>query len=306
MKLLSIIFSLLLSNLICTSQTIDFSDLKYLSKNSGNKDNINGIVKNGTKLRIGNSPLDKTIHTFIESDTVLLIDYKGGYWGIKYKEEFGYIPELYLITDNKTEEFKQEKIKVHIFETKILTIIDSLNDNIEALKSILKDSINKLERSKIQLSDEINNRKLENFENLSVENQWELLLKVGGCLTGGQYCINGKCGGEGCVMSKSKYWRTFFARPKEETVEFLINEISDTTKTKIHTCPFFTAKTGEVAIYSLQFIYKTNWEDLSKDYKTYREIEKTGVETSYQSFIWKIIEDEDELKTMQENWKNLK
>jgi len=306
MKLLSIIFSLLLVNSICISQTIDFNDIKYLKKNSGNKDNIYGEVKKETKLRIGDSPLDKIIHTFVESDSVLLIDFKGGYWGVKYEEELGYISDLYIVESDEIEEFKQEKIEVRLFENKMLTIIDSLDNNIEILKNSLQDSINKIERSKRTLYEEINIRKLENFENLSVENQWELLLKIGGCLTGGQYCENDKCGGEGCVMSNSKYWKTFLVRPREETVDFLINEIADTTETKIHTCPFFAAKTGEVAIYSLQFIYRTNWDDLSQEYKRFKEVEKTGIETSYQTFIWKIIEEEKELKKMQENWRKLK
>jgi len=300
------ILSLIILNLVCYSQPGNLENINSLRVNSDNNDNINGIIRENAKIRLSPSPLDEIIHTFTKNDTVLLIDFQGGYWGIKHKEQIGYVSELFVIETEEIKEFKQEKIKDQKFEKQILLEITSLDNMIVELRKSVEDTIRQIEKKKYSLQQQIIKSRLNNFENLSVENQWNLLMKIGGCLTGAQYCSNGKCGGAGCVMSNSKYWNYFLKQPETKIVDFLILKIANTEDTEVHTCPFYSAKEGEVAIYALQFIYKTNWDDLSTDYKKYKEVEKTGVETSYQSFIWSIIGNENELKKMQQNWERMK
>ena len=91
------------------------------------------------------------------------------------------------------------------------------------------------------------------FFEISNDALWNhLVFKKGGRLMGGQQVYEEKFGGEGCVMANSKEWEIFFNRDKKQIVDFAISKISnDTTKTYIHTCPFFTAMEGEVAVYGL-------------------------------------------------------
>ena len=76
-------------------------------------------------------------------------------------------------------------------------------------------------------------------------------------MTGGQYSSKSKQFSEGSILGNQK-WKKLFSLNKETITPFLISKFSDTTKTKIHTCPFFGAKNGEMAVYALQHIYGKN------------------------------------------------
>ena len=92
-----------------------------------------------------------------------------------------------------------------------------------------------------------------------ISEEWNLLSdSIKGCTTGGQYCNNGNCGGEACCFDKSKQWQSFFKHDSQELSVFLISQLSDTSESSIHICPFFNATKGELAVYYLQQIYKIN------------------------------------------------
>tara|TARA_R110002073_G_scaffold89852_8_gene212589 strand:- start:19020 stop:19316 length:297 start_codon:yes stop_codon:yes gene_type:complete len=74
---------------------------------------------------------------------------------------------------------------------------------------------------------------------MKLDSLWKNLLFVdGGCMTGGQYYSKPKHFSEGSVLGNQK-WQKLFSFKKSEITPFLISKFSDTTRTKIHTCPFF-------------------------------------------------------------------
>ena len=130
-----------------------------------------------------------------------------------------------------------------------------------------------------------------------------LVFKKGGCLTGGQHVHKGRFGSEGCVMTKSKEWQIFFNRDKKEISDFLINKISDDTiKTDIHTCPFFTAFEGEVAVYGLQKIYRLNWFDF-EEFKEFKNRQSESSLENHQAWLQSILKDNKRRKILIDCWK---
>ena len=140
--------------------------------------------------------------------------------------------------------------------------------------------------------------------NIDIVQEWGLLIKLDGCLVGGQYCSDGNCGGEGCCLNWDDKWINFIKLPKETTVPFLISRIHNTNETETHACPFQNAIEGELAIYCMQHILKINWFDLKKEYKKYfkmAEHEKEFVPLQYN--LQKIIKNKEKTKQMAELWK---
>ncbi len=148
--------------------------------------------------------------------------------------------------------------------------------------------------------------KIENTDILqtnSINEIWnELIFKKGGCLVGSQYITKKKIKKEGSVFNKS-YWIDFLNRPKLKTTNFLISKFSDTTKTKIHTCPFYGATNGEIAVYTLQQIHKINWYDFI-EFKKYSQ--KKIVNATDQPQIWlrKILESETDRNKLAKLFQN--
>jgi hypothetical protein len=144
--------------------------------------------------------------------------------------------------------------------------------------------------------------------NLSIDSLWEVLVfKDGGCLTGGQYVKDGHFGSKGCVMSefrgRGKKWEEFFSLSKDTLTTFLITKLSDTTTTKIHTCPCMPAKNGEVAVYALQRIYKKNWYDL-EGFTQYSKREGSGCIDNEQAWLWKILMNQESITALSKQWNN--
>ncbi len=133
---------------------------------------------------------------------------------------------------------------------------------------------------------------------------WQyLVFTKGGCLTGGQYVHQGEFGGEGCVMSNSKEWDNFFGRDKQEITQFLINKItSNPAKTLIHTCPFFEAMEGEVAIYGLQRLYGVNWYDFD-EFKEYQSGQSEISEGNPQEWLQGILKNQRKREILKSCWK---
>jgi len=138
---------------------------------------------------------------------------------------------------------------------------------------------------------------------MSNDSLWNyLIFKKGGCLTGGQHVHKGKFGGEGCVMSNSKEWDIFFRRGKRQITKFLINKISDdTTKTNIHTCPFFSAIEGEVAVYGLQRLYGVNWYDFD-EFIEFQNRQSESSSENHQAWLKGILKDKKKRKILISCW----
>ena len=145
---------------------------------------------------------------------------------------------------------------------------------------------------------------------VSLDSLWQnLVFEKGGCLTGGQRVRDGEFGNEGCVIS-SKYrskradWRPFFDHSKEELTEFLIGKFSDTSETKVHTCPFYSATSGELAVYCLVKIHLINWFDF-EPFLAYQDRQATDSMDSEQTWIQGILADPKQRAILIEEWLKL-
>lgn len=147
------------------------------------------------------------------------------------------------------------------------------------------------------------------FESLSIDSLWQIVKYKNSCLTGGQNFENGHFGNEGCVMTNSKEWKALFNKPKKELTEFLITKLEKSDTTKVHTCPFFLATEGELAVYTLQGIHKKNWFEF-EPYKKYslkvqneENYSLLGNRNSYQAYLTdSILANEKELQNLSVFW----
>lgn len=114
-----------------------------------------------------------------------------------------------------------------------------------------------------------NNSELKEVD-VSLDSLWIAVTQKSSCLTGGQYEVDGEFRSEGCIMDQSKEWEILFKKPKKDLTEFLLSKLEKTDTTNVHTCPFFLSTEGELAVYTLQRIYKKNWFDFD-EFKVYRE-----------------------------------
>ena len=132
--------------------------------------------------------------------------------------------------------------------------------------------------------------------------QWDSLVYTkGGCLTGGQYVRNDEFGGMGCVMSVSNEWKNFYEI--SNITEFLIEKItSDTTKTRIHTCPFLNATEAEIAVYALHRIHRINWYDFS-EFSEFQNREIEGLTQNYQAWLQTIIDNGKSRLLLKDCWR---
>ena len=139
----------------------------------------------------------------------------------------------------------------------------------------------------------------------SISELWNVIVfEKGGCLGGEQYVNETEFKREEkpLVFSETE-WKKFSDNDKGKLTEFLITKLSDTTKTKVHTCPFFGATNGEMAVYSLQHIYKKNWYDFS-EFKEYKDKEYKSATEQPQMWLQNILKNETERKKIAELYKN--
>ncbi|CAM1361818.1 conserved hypothetical protein [Tenacibaculum litopenaei] len=117
----------------------------------------------------------------------------------------------------------------------------------------------------------------------SIAEQWNyMVFEKGGCLGGTQYISEKKREIPTMVFSE-KEWKQFAKNEKTALTEFLITKLSDTAKTKVHTCPFFSTTHEEMAIYALQHIHGKNWYDFSEFNDSKYKVFKSATE---QPQIW--------------------
>ncbi|MEM1219410.1 MAG: hypothetical protein AAGH79_10875 [Bacteroidota bacterium] len=123
----------------------------------------------------------------------------------------------------------------------------------------------------------------------------------GGCLIGMQHYRPGQQPVRGCVFYGSNDWRVFFRNDPAQIGPFLVAQLSDTTTTTIHTCPFFSASAGELAVYCLQKVYRINWYDF-ESFQTYNGREITSSNDQPQRWLQAILEDETQRMVMVDHW----
>lgn len=133
---------------------------------------------------------------------------------------------------------------------------------------------------------------LQNIEvNDSLEILWnKMVFEKGACIGGFQNYRKHAIKMPGLVFSE-KEWANFSKRSEEKLTEFLILKLDDTTTTKIHTCPFSGASTGEMAVYCLQHIHQKNWVDFP-EFKEYKNKETTGPADQAQVWLQNILNDD--------------
>ena len=172
----------------------------------------------------------------------------------------------------------------------------SKDNNVEI---ILKESSTEYEEKS-----RIGSIKNDDFLETSIDSLWDnLIFKKGGCLTGGQYVYNDKFGNEGCVMSNSEGWEKFFNKDIKLLSNFLIDKISDDiTKTNIHTCPFFTAMEGEIAVYGLQRLFKTNWYDFN-EFDEFQNRQSESSTENHQAWLQNILKNKKKREILINCWK---
>ena len=139
----------------------------------------------------------------------------------------------------------------------------------------------------------------------SISELWNILVfEKGGCLGGEQYINETEFKREEkqLVFSETE-WKKFSEKDKRKLTEFLITKLSDTTKTKVHTCPFFGATNGEMAVYSLQHIHKKNWFDFSES-NEYKDKEYKSATEQPQMWLQNILKNEIDRKKLAELYKN--
>ena len=135
----------------------------------------------------------------------------------------------------------------------------------------------------------------------SISELWNtLVFKKGGCLGGEQYISETEFKRkEKPLVFSEMDWKIFSDNDKGKLTEFLITKLSDTTKTKVHTCPFFGATNGEVAVYSLQHIHKKNWFDFN-EFKKYKDKEYKSAIEQPQMWLQNILKNETDRKKLAE------
>ncbi len=139
----------------------------------------------------------------------------------------------------------------------------------------------------------------------SISELWNILVfEKGGCLGGEQYIGEAEFKKEEkpLVFSETE-WKKLSNYEKVKLTEFLITKLSDTTKTKVHTCPFFEATNGEMAVYSLQHIHNKNWFDFS-EFKEYKDKEYKSADEQPQMWLQNILKNETYRKKLAELFKS--
>ena len=137
----------------------------------------------------------------------------------------------------------------------------------------------------------------------SIPEQWNFMVfEKGGCLGGGQYFKETKREIPTMVFSETE-WKKFSNNDIGKLTEFLITKLTDTTKTKVHTCPFFGTTNGEMAVYSLQHIHEKNWYDFN-EFKDPKYKEYKNATEQPQMWLQKILKNETDRKKLEELYKN--
>ena len=136
---------------------------------------------------------------------------------------------------------------------------------------------------------------------IKLDSIWNILIKTDGCLVGGQYSVDNGKPVEGNVMDENIQWRTFLETPKKELTEFLLTRMDKADTTSVHTCPFFNATEGELAVYSLQKVHRKCWFDF-KEFLEFKDKETTSSEDNRQRWLQNILRDKPKREKLKSLW----
>lgn len=169
------------------------------------------------------------------------------------------------------------------------------------VQSVKEDSQKKIGINKTELIFQFNKSELIKEQTDSISELWnDLVFEKEGCLGGEQYISEKEYKKEERQLIFSEMsWKKLSKKDKGKLTEFLITKFSDTTKTKIHTCPFFKATIGEMAVYSLQHIHNKNWFDFS-EFIEYKDKEYKSAIEQPQMWLQKILKNKIERKILAE------
>ena len=294
-----------------------FYDIENIKKLSTNSNKIYGVTVMNAKIRPAPTPAEEPIEYLDLLDTVQLIDFYEGYWAVKFNDTYGYLSELFLEHTPKIEKLRDSLMVEKQFEKEVELEIKQLNDKAKALTDWYNDSLERIEEEKRLVAAKIFYRKLDNLLMLSLDNQWELLSNIDGFVGYiedeskkgnkeehiGCSCVNRKG-----VFDENKYWQKFFTQPKSLLVPFLIDKMADTTIIKLRRY-YYILTEGILAVYSLEFIYKKNWYNLSKDYSRNTSQNENKRVLYYRDtepyFLDQFLKNKDELIKMQNHWRAL-
>ncbi len=141
-------------------------------------------------------------------------------------------------------------------------------------------------------------------QNRSISELWHyMVFEQDACLGGGQY-IKAVQRERPTMFFSRKLWKEFYKQDKAKLTKFLIGKFSDTTKTNIHTCPFYNATNGEMAVYALQHIYKKNWFDF-KEFAKYKNREVKSADEQAQIWLQRILSNREKRNKLAELYSNL-
>lgn len=139
----------------------------------------------------------------------------------------------------------------------------------------------------------------------SVSEKWHLMVfEKGGCLGGEQYIFVKEFKSEPKQLVFNEVeWKEFAKNDKTRLTEFLLSKLSDTTKTEVHTCPFFVASNGEMAVYALQHIHNKNWFDFT-EFKEYKNKKYGSAVDQPQIWLQNILKNEIKRMKLAELYRN--
>ncbi|MFT5723145.1 MAG: hypothetical protein ACI9JN_000254 [Bacteroidia bacterium] len=145
-------------------------------------------------------------------------------------------------------------------------------------------------------------------DSISFEHIWAQITQKGGCLIGQQYTYTNTSEIKSRRTSHSVFGDTTFQKfmlynPKTLS-RFLILQLSDTSQSHVHTCPFFVATRGEFAVYCLQQIHQMSWYDFL-EFSMYKGRETTMSDDCLQSWLQAILESETTRVKMESAWQAL-
>lgn len=132
----------------------------------------------------------------------------------------------------------------------------------------------------------------------NIEGLWEnIVFKKGGCLVGKQYYRTGASKRIGPGVFRSHQWLELVKKDKNALCSFLLSRLDSNEKTKVHTCPFFDASEGEMAVYALQHLLEINWYDFEA-FSAYKNKDVTGGEDNAQAWLQAILKDDNKRKLL--------
>lgn len=111
---------------------------------------------------------------------------------------------------------------------------------------------------------------------------WDSFINSKACIGGFQYVNHRDRPMPKSLAFARDDWARFASKDPQILTNFLIAKFADTTTTTLHVCPFFQAKTGELAVYALQQIHQVNWFD----FEFFRKYNRDYASATEQPQIW--------------------